>query len=261
MITQVSTVYFKAYKLTYNVAKKAQKAYEYELGKKVSFIQVGYWDSLRKGLLAGDRLYQDIKTMEMSYIDENERQYELTKNISLNKLNPVALELLKENGYCYISIPELLFDMDYHNNYFRRIKSVKISIKCEKEPYTTISCILTLSKNEYRVNEDVTNGYIKTANDNRFVSAHVPTNSIQTSDGNYDDGMFEFNFNDERYLPFEGGGAISEWSIQLNSDYKQFDFESITDVIIHMDYTAKGATDTEFLEIARAEIKEAISTK
>lgn len=261
MITQVSTVYFKAYKLTYNVAKKAQKAYEYELGKKVSFIQVGYWDSLRKGLLAGDRLYQDIKTMEMSYIDENERQYELTKNISLNKLNPIALELLKENGYCYISIPELLFDMDYHNNYFRRIKSVKISIKCEKEPYTTISCILTLSKNEYRVNEDVTNGYIKTANDNRFVSAHVPTNSIQTSDGNYDDGMFEFNFNDERYLPFEGAGAISEWSIQLNSDYKQFDFESITDVIIHMDYTAKGATDTEFLEIARAEIKEAISTK
>jgi hypothetical protein len=30
-----------------------------------------------------------------------------------------------------------------------------------------------------------------------------------------DAGMFELNFRDERYLPFEGAGAISEWRLEF----------------------------------------------
>jgi hypothetical protein len=33
--------------------------------------------------------------------------------------------------------------------------------------------------------------------------------SIATSHAQNDSGMFELNFRDERYLPFEGAGAIS----------------------------------------------------
>ncbi len=51
--------------------------------------------------------------------------------------------------------------------------------------------------------------------------------------------MFELNFRDERYLPFEGAGAISSWHIKLNKDFPQFDFSTIPDCIIHVKYTAR----------------------
>ena len=61
--------------------------------------------------------------------------------------------------------------------------------------------------------------------------------SIATSDAQEDAGLFELNFNDERYLPFEGAGAISTWSLEMSS-VRQFDLDSITDVIMHVRYTA-----------------------
>jgi len=41
---------------------------------------------------------------------------------------------------------------------------------------------------------------------------------IATSDGQNDSGLFEKNFNDERYLPFEGQGVFSQWSLELPGD-------------------------------------------
>jgi hypothetical protein len=51
--------------------------------------------------------------------------------------------------------------------------------------------------------------------------------------------MFEMNFRDERYLPFEGAGAVSSWTLELPAQYASFDKNSISDVIIHVYYTAK----------------------
>ncbi|MBK9227461.1 MAG: hypothetical protein IPL67_10515 [Ignavibacteria bacterium] len=35
------------------------------------------------------------------------------------------------------------------------------------------------------------------------------------STGQNDSGVFELNFRDERYLPFENTGAISSWRLEL----------------------------------------------
>jgi hypothetical protein len=51
-------------------------------------------------------------------------------------------------------------------------------------------------------------------------------------------GVFELNFHDERYLPFEGAGAISTWLLELPSEFKQFDYDTITDVIMRIRYTS-----------------------
>jgi hypothetical protein len=83
------------------------------------------------------------------------------------------------------------------------------------------------------------NGYAEDGgNDERFRYYYGNIQSIATSSAQNDSGMFEFNFRDERYLPFEGAGAISTWTLELPSAYAQFDRESITDVILHMKYTA-----------------------
>ena len=50
MVGQISAIYFQSYQLAYDVAKRAERAFRYELGlKDSSFIQFGYWDSLQEG--------------------------------------------------------------------------------------------------------------------------------------------------------------------------------------------------------------------
>src|SRR5690606_4675807 len=56
-----------------------------------------------------------------------------------------------------------------------------------------------------------------------------------------DSGLFETNLRDERYLPFEGAGAISSWRLEIPNDIPAFDPDTISDVILHIRYTAREA--------------------
>ena len=243
MITQLSTVYLQSYQLAYDTAKRAERCFRYELGlSDSSYIKFGYWESLKKGLLAGEKLFYDLKLLETAYYEQNRREYELTKHISLTQLDPVALLKLRQNGECFVDIPETVFDMDYPGHYFRRLKTVGLSIPCVAGPYTTIACTLTLTSNHLRKDATLSGGKYErdTANeDPRFRDEIAAIQSIATSSGLNDHGIFELNFRDERYLPFEGAGAISTWQIKLNKDFPQFDLSTITDVILHLNYTAR----------------------
>ena len=84
MVGQFATVLLPDLSARLRPAKRAERAFRHELGlKDSSFIQFGYWDSLKKGLLAGERLYHDLKRMEVAYLDQNRREYEITKHVSL----------------------------------------------------------------------------------------------------------------------------------------------------------------------------------
>jgi hypothetical protein len=241
MTSQISAVFFQSYKLAYDIAKGAEKAYRFERGlTDSSFIQFGYWDSLRKGLLSGERLQLDLKRMEMAYVDQNKREYEITKHVSLMMNDPLALIALKETGGCEIELPEALFDADYPGHYMRRIKSVSLTIPCVVGPYTGINCTLTLIKNKTRIN-NLGNQYTEDIDkdDNRFVTNFVAMQSIATSHAQNDSGMFDLNFHDERYLPFEGAGAISRWRIDLPIETNAFDFNTISDIVLQIKYTAR----------------------
>ena len=240
MIGQISSVYFKAYQLAHDFAKKAERSYRFELGSDDTFISPGYWDSMKKGLQSADHLIHDIKRMETTYLDKNKREYELTKHISLSMLDPLALVRLRATGICDFDISEALFDMDYAGQYFRRIKSVSISLPCIAGPYTSVSAKLSLVKNKYRKNINRPSEYIEdTGNDDRFVYNVGAIQSIAASNAQNDSGVFELNFKDERYLPFEGTGAISSWRLELPTEVKQFDYNTISDLIIHVKYTAR----------------------
>jgi hypothetical protein len=77
------------------------------------------------------------------------------------------------------------------------------------------------------------------ASDPRFFYNFAAAQSIATSTAQNDSGMFEVSFRDERYLPFEGAGAVSQWLISMPQDSNAFDFETITDVILNLKYTAR----------------------
>jgi hypothetical protein len=44
---------------------------------------------------------------------------------------------------------------------------------------------------------------------------------------------------DERYLPSEGAGAISSWSLELLGKPRPFDYDTIADVVLTLSYTAR----------------------
>lgn len=75
--------------------------------------------------------------------------------------------------------------------------------------------------------------------DTRFRYDFASVQSIATSHGQNDSGLFELNFRDERYLPFEGTGAISRWRIELPKDSNAFDFNTLSDVVLRISYTAR----------------------
>ncbi|MFQ5767932.1 MAG: hypothetical protein ACE5ID_08115, partial [Acidobacteriota bacterium] len=163
MISLISGVYFQAYQLAYDTAKRAERAYRHELGlEDSSFIQFGYWDGLKKGLLSGEKLHHDLKRLEISFLDNHRREYELTKHVSLALTNPEALLTLKQTGECFFPLPESLFDLDQPGHYMRRIKSVSMTIPAVAGPYNGVHATLTLMKSTIR--HDATapvNGYAR----------------------------------------------------------------------------------------------------
>lgn len=253
-LRQISAIYFQSYQLAYDMAKRAEKCYQLERGESTTtFVQFGYWDSLKKGLLAGERLANDIQRMEAAYLEQNNRDLEITKHVSLAQFFPLSLLALKEAGACTIVLPEWLFDMDYPGHYFRRIKAISVSIPCVVGPYTSINCSLSLTNHGIRVRKDVAAGYGNplTAGDDRFFKSVVPQTAIATSHGQNDSGMFELNFNDERFLPFEGAGAVSEWRLELPRENNQFNLASVSDVILQIRYTARPSGDTNLTKAAK----------
>ncbi|MEU7144800.1 neuraminidase-like domain-containing protein [Nocardia sp. NPDC046473] len=243
MVGQLSTSFFQTYQLAYDVAKRAERSYRHELGTEDSnFVKFGYWDSLHKGLLSGERLVADLNRMDVAFLDANARELELSKRISLAQLDSRALLALKETGRCYITLPEALFDLDAPGHYFRRIKSLSVTVPCVVGPYTTVNLTATLTRSSVRVDPRLPEGKYarkRPGPDTRFRDLAGPVQSIVTSTGQDDSGLFETNLRDERFLPFEGAGAISEWQLSLPSEFRQFDYESITDVVLHLRYTAR----------------------
>ena len=110
-------------------------------------------------------------------------------------------------------LPESLFDMDGPGHYFRRIKSVALSIPCVSGPYASVNCTLSLLKSGIRKMQVLRDGAYarEDAEDERFEDYFGSLQSIVTSSAQSDSGLFETNLRDERYLPFENAGAISEW--------------------------------------------------
>ncbi|EXL65559.1 hypothetical protein FOPG_18219 [Fusarium oxysporum f. sp. conglutinans race 2 54008] len=240
-VSQLSSAYFQTYRLVYEHAKLAQRAFALELGvKQPDFIAFDYWDSLRKGLTAGERLFNDIKRMEMAYMDQDLREYELTKSISLAQLDPGALVRLRQYGSCFFSIPEALFDLDYPGHYMRRIKTVSVTIPCVAGPYTSACSTLSLLQSSVRTSANLSNGkYARRDNDARFAESYGLFQSIATSSGINDAGVFDANIRDERYLPFERCGVISSWSMEMPVQFPQYDYDTISDVVLTIRYTSR----------------------
>jgi len=161
----------------------------------------------------------------------------MTKQVSLLQIAPLSLIQLRATGTCLVTLLEELFDLDGPGHYFRRIKSVAVTIPCVTGPYTGVNCTLSLQNSSIRASSKIKgSGYTDAKN---FSTNYGAIQAVVTSSAQADSGLFETNLHDERYLPFEYSGVISQWQLTLPAAIPQFDFDTITDVVLHIRYTAR----------------------
>ncbi|MDR0773678.1 MAG: hypothetical protein LBE46_05200 [Wolbachia pipientis] len=244
---ELSNLYFQIYKLALTIARQAERAYQYEVDNDKILVQSGHWDSLKQGLLTGQKLKFDLEQMDKEYHDSNERRLEITKVISLKQLDPIALYELKTKGYCRFSFTEKLFDLDFPGHYARKIKDIKITIPAVVGPYENVHASLQQASNQVVLKSDGAINAIKyllnpseeEQPENSLLRVNWKQNQeIAISRADQDSGLFELSFGDERYLPFEGTGAVSSWELSIPQATNRFDTSTISDIIIHLDYTA-----------------------
>jgi len=244
---RVRTLYYQLYQLAYSYARKAELVYHFERGNSnTQFINSGFWIPSRSGLLSGETLYLSLKQLEAAYHETTGWDYEISKFVSLRQTNPLSLLALRETGTTVFALPEILFDMDFPGHYNRKIRSVSLTIPCVVGPYTTINATLRLTSHKIRTNATATSArdYVEKVDDGagpdrRFKTCSIPHSAVAISNGNADSGVFDMSFGGERFLPFEGAGAISSWSLELPSGFRQFDYASISDVVMHVRYTSR----------------------
>lgn len=242
--SQMNRIYREAFNATFAVAKMAEQAYHFERqDDSTTLLGNDYWKAPQAGLMAGERLLLDLHNLERRFLETNYRDLEVEQSFSLAQFDPSALLKLQHQGECNFSIPEVFFDLAYPGHYRRRIRALRLTIPCVVGPYTDVGATLRMTKSYLRTEP-------KTAASAR---AEVPlrhTTVIATSTAQNDSGVFEFSFRDERYMPFEGAGAISDWTLTLPKTFRPFDYGTISDVIVRVSYTAEedGALRTDVEE-------------
>ncbi len=126
------------------------------------------------------------------------------------------------------TVAQLCAGLGFPTHTQRRIKRISVSLPVTLGPYEDIRATLTQTYSAVQIGDSL--------KENLRASQQVVL-----SGGVADDGLFVFDFNDERYLPFEGTGAISRWLLHFpNHAQQRAMLESLTDIIVQIQYTAKA---------------------
>ncbi|MCL6703966.1 neuraminidase-like domain-containing protein [Pseudomonas sp. T1.Ur] len=243
--SQFAVLYRQAYDTTLSLSLAAEHAWQYEIASfDTRFIQPGAWNTTYRGLGAGEQLKLSLLNMRAEYLRLSGRELEIRKTISLRQLKSqttgstinkswedIHAEL--KQGQCEFELPHKLFEDDYkdQDHYLRRIKTISVSLPAVVGPYENVRATLTQTSSEVSMSAGPQGPVIKSQRANQ---------QIALSTGVDDNGLFTLNFNDERYLPFEYTGAASKWLLTFpNPDAQKDLLESLTDVILHVGYTAR----------------------
>ncbi|HEU5101848.1 MAG TPA: hypothetical protein VFU22_22660, partial [Roseiflexaceae bacterium] len=255
MIGKLSGLYFQTYSMAYDMAKAAEKAFQYERGMKesqVNYIQPLYWESQKNGLLAGASLGVDLDRMEKAFIESDSRGLEITKHVSLLELDPVALIQLKSKGVCEFAFSEALFNYDFPGHYCRQIRTLEVAFAAAEDQRLPINATLTQLSHRTVLEPDAKAvKFLLDPKDQPPLTIRSDWKASQqialshvTDQYEKNNGLFELRFDDERYLPFEGTGAVSTWRLELNGKKGAYNIDDLVDVTITLKYSAEqgGAT-------------------
>lgn len=249
---KLMAIYKPFYDLAVSRCRMAEYAYQYDLDKtEATFIRPDAWQGAYSGLMAGESLMHNLTQMESSYLEEDKRVLEVSKivsleevyqNLSSNKfgfdqiakvINQPGTQLgTKENGISLkdgqlqasIKLSDLAIGKDYPAGLgkSRRVKQISVTLPMLTGTYQNIRAVLNYGGNTVHP---------------RGCSA------IAISHGMNDSGQFQLNFNDDRYLPFEGLPVDDTSTLTLSfpdaTDKQKEMLLTLSDIVLHINYTIR----------------------
>jgi len=183
----------------------------------------------RRGLTGSARLLQDIYQLDQYAFATNKRKLPLTKTISLARLAPFEFQRFRETGVMLFATPMEMFDRGFPGHYLRLIKRVRTSVIALIPPIDGIHATLsTTGPSRVVIGGDVFQTVpIRRAPE--FIALSAPNNST---------GVFELDPQPDMLLPFEGSGVDMFWEFKMPKAANRFDYRTIADVLITLEYNA-----------------------
>lgn len=258
LLSQMAVLYFQAYDAVVGMCLSVESCFQYEMGDFDSqIIRPDMWMDNFHGLSAGETMLFDLMSLEKEFLSRNERRLELTKTISLRQLFTAGtfgsekewgavLKQLTDTGKLDFELTQQLFDHDYPGHYCRQIVSVSATFPALLGPYQDVCATLTQTASTTVLKPDVELlDYLygnKGQTPPRYILLNLRSHQhVGFSHGLDDSGLHQMMFGDERYLPFEGTGALSCWQLHFpwHGTRQAALINSMPDIIIHVRYLAK----------------------
>ncbi len=183
----------------------------------------------RRGLTGSARLLQDIYRLDQYSFETERRKLHLTETLSLAQLAPYELQQLRETGVLTFATSQQLFDREFPGHYLRLIKRLRVSLIALIPPTRGVRATLSASGVSRVV---VAQGPFETVTVRREPESIVFTSPINAT------GLFELEPESALLLPFEGMGVETTWQLELPKAANPFDYRSIADVLLTLEYTA-----------------------
>lgn len=251
---KLSAIYYQFFDIAQSYCLMAQDALRRELNdNSLTLVRGSAWNGATAGFMAGETLLLNLAEMEKVWLERDERALEVTRTLSLAQVyqtlptdsfnfteklvqfiregkgsagvTGTALKLSRGQIEASVRLRDLNIVSDYPESLGknRQLKQVSVTLPALVGPYEDVRAVLSYGG-----------------------SVLMPRgcNAIALSHGMNDSGQFVLDFNDARYLPFEGIPVTDDGSLTLSfpdaTDRQQALLQSLNDIILHIRYTIRA---------------------
>jgi hypothetical protein len=206
-----------------------------------TFVRIDYWQPPAqlasatlgdtRGMTGAEQLAEDLAQLDNYAFSADTRRLNVSQTFSLSQLLPVEFIGFLSTGQLSFATPMAWFDQDFPGHYQRLIRQVSVSLVALVPPTRGIRATLSSSgiSQVITASSDGTFGPVTLRRDPSAISFTSPANAT---------GVFQVDLQPNMLLPFEGSGVDTTWDFSLPPTANPFDFRSISDFLVTIDYTA-----------------------
>lgn len=188
----------------------------------------------RRGITGSARLQQDLYDLDQQAFASEHRLLNLSQTFSLARLMPIDFDEFRRTGLMMFSTPMAWFDEGFPGHYMRLIKRVRWSISALIPPSLGIRATVTNGGLSRVVTDQPGFPTVILRQDPQSVVLTSPVAST---------GIFELDTQSDLLFPFEGSGADTTWLLELPPAGNPFNFDTIFDVVMTIEYTARHSSE------------------
>lgn len=188
----------------------------------------------RRGITASAQLLKDLTSLDQYAFESERRLLNLSHAFSLASLFPVEFDEFRRTGLLSFSTMMRQFDEGFPGHYMRLIKKVRVSLAALIPPIQGIRATLSTPGLSRVVTGDPSFPLLVVRQEPQSVALTSPISST---------GVFELDMQSDLLFPFEGMGVDTNWFFELPPAGNLFDYSTLFDIIMTIDYTALNSLE------------------